>query len=138
MKTLLALVLGMAMLLFAATIYAEPDEICCTWVNMNYKSGGPPQKLIYHQDGTYHGYAKQDSKDAILSRTYSIIKKWKDSSGIIWYQIRWDGKLKESGYDLVKLSDNGSTLEYVTKKDECPKNINAQDPSYCKYSRKKP
>ena len=75
MKKLFLLALCSSLLIFATNSYSGSDEICCTWVNTNYTSGDPPQKLIFHFDGTFACYDTQKTSDALKRGTYSIDEK---------------------------------------------------------------
>jgi len=135
MKTLFRTAVCVAMVIIPAMAYSESDEIFSTWVNTNYASGSALQKLIYNFDGTFAGYPTTESTDPIQQGTFTILKKWKDSEGNIWYQIKWDGILDEAGYMLAKLSDNYTSLEYVMKPNQIPEEINVKDSSYRRYNR---
>jgi hypothetical protein len=52
MRAFLAFVVCTALLLYPAEIFAQSDEICCTWINTEYASGDRPQKMIFNYDGT--------------------------------------------------------------------------------------
>ena len=135
MKTLFISALCIFLLFYAEKTFSESDEICFTWVNLKYTSGDPPQKLILNDDGTFASYISKTSTDALKRGTYSIRKKWKDSEGNIWYQIKIQGPLDEREYELARISNNGNTLEYVFKYDEFPVDIKANDTNYRKYTR---
>ena len=105
---------------------------------MEYSEKGPPQKVIYNNDGTFATYPTKQSTEPCCRGTFTIMREWQDSRGNLLYEVK-RSELRASGfkvvYKLIKLSDAGNAMEYVTKSDTCPKNINADDPSYCKYSR---
>jgi len=133
MKTLFVSALCILLLFYAEKTFSETDEICCTWVNLKYTSVASPQKLILNYDGTFASYISKASKDALKRGTYLIRKKWKDSEGNKWYQIR--GLLGEIEYGLARISDNGKTLEYVFEYDKFPVDIKPNDTNYRKYTR---
>ncbi len=135
MKKLFLLALCSSLLIFATNSYSESDEICCSWVNTNYTSGDPPQKLIFHFDGTFACYNTQKTSDALKRGTYSIDEKWQDSEGNIWYKIKMREPMSETKYKLAKISDDGKTLEFICKSDKYPADISLGDENYCKYSR---
>ena len=133
MKALFVSVLCIFLICYAEEIFSEADEICCTWVNLKYSSSDSPQKLIINYDGTFASYSSKASTDALKRGTYLIRKKWEDSEGNKWYQIR--GLLDEVEYGLARVSDNGKTLEYLYKHDQFPVDIQSDDASYRKYTR---
>jgi len=73
--------------------------------------------------------------DALKQGTYSIRKKWQDSKGNIWYQIKIQGPLDEREYELARISNNGNTLEYVFRYDVFPGDIRSNDTNYRNYTR---
>jgi hypothetical protein len=135
MKKLFLLALCSSLLIFATNSYSGSDEICCTWVNTNYTSGDPPQKLIFHFDGTFACYDTQKTSDALKRGTYSIDEKWQDSEGNIWYKIKMREPMSKTKYQLAKISDDGKILEFICKTDKYPATISLEDEAYCKYNR---
>jgi hypothetical protein len=136
MKFYLALVLSIAFLFFTGTTFADAEELYGTWVNMDYKWGRPPQKLIHKSDGTFESFMNADSKVPSWRGTEVIDEKWKDSKGNIWFRIKWSGNWGESGYELAKISNSGNTYEYVFSNDEYPKEIDPKHKYYRIYTRK--
>jgi hypothetical protein len=134
MKKLLLLALCGSLLIFATNSYAESDEICCTWVNTNYTSANPPQKVIFNFDGTFASYKTKNTSDALKRGMYLIAKKWQDSEGNIWYQIKMLDPKSGTRYKLAKISDDGKILEFVCKTDKYPADISSKDTAYCKYT----
>ena len=61
-KLLTALILGAALMVFfwnalageKAYVPKDNEELYGTWVNMDYKTADPPQKLTYKSDGTMY------------------------------------------------------------------------------------
>ena len=135
MKKLLLLALCSSLLIFATHSFSESDEICRTWVNMDYSSGNPPQKLIFNYDGTFAGYNTKTSNDALNTGMYTITKKWNDSEGNLWYQIKMQDPKSETRYKLAKISADGKVLEFICKSDKYPADISPNDTTYCRYSR---
>ena len=135
MKTFLTLALSIFFLLFTSITFAESDELYGTWVNMDYKWGRPPQKLIFKSDGTFESFVNADSKASTWQGTNLIEKKWKDSEGNVWFKIKWSGNWGESGYELAKISNSGNTYEYVFSNDEYPKEIDPKHENYRIYTR---
>ena len=135
MKTFLTLALSIFFLLFTSITFAESDELYGTWVNMDYKWGRPPQKLIFKSDGTFESFVNADSKASTWQGTNLIEKKWKDSEGNVWFKIKWSGNWGESGYELAKISNSGNTYELVFSNDEYPKEIDPKHENYRIYTR---
>ena len=135
MKTFLTLALSIFFLLFTSITFAESDELYGTWVNMDYKWGRPPQKLIFKSDGTFESFVNADSKASTWQGTNLIEKKWKDSEGNVWFKIKWSGNWGESGYELAKISNFGNTYELVFSNDEYPKEIDPKHENYRIYTR---
>ena len=135
MKTFLTLALSIFFLLFTSITFAESDELYGTWVNMDYKWGRPPQKLIFKSDGTFESFVNADSKAPTLQGTNLIEKKWKDSEGNVWFKNKWSGNWGESAYELAKISNSGNTYEYVFSNDEYPKEIDPKHENYRIYTR---
>ena len=137
MRVLLAIFTSLGVLIMLAGIaHAQPDEICFTWFAANGAAANHPQKLTYNYDGTFACYAAKDSMDPTRRGTYMIIKKWKDEEANVWYQIKSFGPGDESGYELVKISDQGRKLEIVRASDTAPLEVSANDNSYCQYVRR--
>ena len=135
MKNFLALALSIALLFFTSITFAESDEIYGTWVNMDYKWGRPPQKVIHKANGTFESFVNADSKVPTWKGTNLIEKKWNDSKGNIWFRMKWSGNWGESGYELAKISNSGITYEYVFSNDEYPKEIDPKHKNYRIYTR---
>jgi hypothetical protein len=134
-KKLLLLALFTTLLIFATNLYAESDEICCSWVNTNYTSGDPPQKLNFHFDGTFACYNTQKTSEALKWGTYYVAEKWQDSEGNTWYKIKMSDPRSPPKYMLARISGEGKVLEFMCKPDKYPTDISSKDRSYCKYER---
>ena len=136
MRKLLLVILCLFLLFLSVESLAGSDEICCTWINTAYTSGNPPQKLVFHFDGTFASYTKSDSIDALRRGMFSITKKWRDSGGNIWYQIKMQDPKSATRYKLAKISHDGKILEFICKTDQYPLKMSSTDADYCKYNRK--
>ena len=136
MKTIiwLACVLGILGLPFLAQ--ADSDEICCTWVNPSYTSHTPPQIQIRNADGTFADYADRESTDPLRRGTFTIMKKWRDDAGNIWYRIKRQTGSDEPRYELAKISDGGQTLELVIRHDDFPSVLDPANEGYRRYTRR--
>lgn len=145
MKSILALILSVILLTFAADSIAfnadklfhfagDNEELYGTWINMDY-TGRPAQKLVFNPDGTAGSSASVDL-DTHWKIRYLIVGKWTDSEGNIMYKSHWVGNWREEGFSLHKISNSGGTLEYVFDHDDYPKEIDPKHSNYRKYTRK--
>jgi hypothetical protein len=135
MRRLLLVIICLSLILLTVESLAGSDEICYTWINSEYSSGNPPQKLVFNYDGTFASYAKSVSNDAFRRGMFTITKKWKDSEGNIWYQIRMHDPQAVTRYKLAKISHDGKLLEFICKTDKYPLKMSSADADYCKYNR---
>ena len=124
MKTLLALVLGVALLVFTGNVLAEekayePEEnevLYSTWINEEYD--GPQPRHHKHarwdikSDGTWASYYRSASAKPVWRGSYSIVEKWTDKAGV-WYKITFKNETYNNinCYALTCVSDSGSTME---------------------------
>ena len=135
MKVLIVAAICISLMFYASEAFSESDEICCTWVNTKYVSGDRPQKLMFNFDGTFVTYNTKTSTEALQRGTFQIAKKWKDSGGNIWYQIKMQNPEYGTKYKLAKVSKDGDKLEFVCKPDKYPAEIDKKEPEYCNYLR---
>ena len=85
-----------------------------TWVNTDYKGGDLPQKIINYPDGTYENYGQLTSTKPGNWGKVTIIDKWVDSKGNVWYRSQWEILyLGTKGNEMGKISDSGNTWEYI-------------------------
>lgn len=134
MRVLIIATLSISLLFFVGSAFSKSDEICCTWLNAKYDSGERPQKLIFNYDGTFETYRTQASRDAIMRGVFHIAKKWQDSKGAIWYQIKMMD-MYGIKYKLARVSQGGEKLEFVCQDDKYPAEIKINASSYCSYLR---
>lgn len=135
MKVLIVAAICISLMFYVGEAFSESDEICCTWVNTKYVSGDRPQKLMFNFDGTFVTYNTKTSTEALQRGTFQIVKKWKDSGGNIWYQIKMQNPEYGTKYKLAKVSKDGDKLEFVCKSDKYPAEIDKNEPEYCNYLR---
>ena len=141
MKLILALILSVALLAFTVDSIAgergyfakDNEELYGTWINMEYK-GMVPQKIVRKPDGTSEIFISADLKKPSYKARYLITGKWKDSDNNIWYKIHWVGEWSTEGYSLLKISNSGKSLEYVTDT-KYPTEIDPKNIHYRKYTR---
>jgi len=96
----------------------------------------PMQKIIYNFDGTTTQYTQADSDKPAFKSKYLVTGKWTDSEGNIMYKTHWVGNWREEGYSLIKISNSGSILEYVSNVRDYPNKIDPNHVKYGKYNRK--
>ena len=135
MRALFVAAICISLMFYAGEAFSESDEICYTWVNTKYVSGDRPQKLMFNLDGTFVTYNTKTSTEALQRGTFQIVKKWKDSGGNIWYQIKMQNPKYGTKYKLAKVSKDGDKLEFVCKSDKYPAEIDKNEPDYCNYLR---
>jgi hypothetical protein len=88
------------------------DAYTGTWINEEAGWGTP--KRVFFPDGTWKEYIGIDTERAFCESEDIIIDKWKDSKGNIFFESSWECLIHgDSGYQLVKISDSGNTLELL-------------------------
>jgi hypothetical protein len=143
MKSTLAFILIITLMAFTADAFAgerayfakDNEELYGTWINMDYLSK-PSQKVVFNSDGTGGSSSQADSKELMWKFRYLITGKWTGPDGNILYKDHWVGDWGEEGYSLLKISNSGKTLEYVSDRYKHPNKIDAKHPFYRKYTRK--
>ena len=83
-----------------------------TWINPeeDYRM----VKMVYFPDGTWKRFRGIDSEYFACEGEDILIDKWKDSTGNIWFEARWQCFIHGyGGYLLAKISDSGNTLELL-------------------------
>lgn len=135
MKIISAVAILFFVALYPGITLAESDEICCTWINASYKSDKPPQKIMFHYDGTFATYNVKKPTDAIARGTFQIVKKWTDSDGSLLYQIVMNDPVQGRMFKFAKVSQGGKKLEFVSQPVSFPTEISASTSSYCTYVR---
>jgi hypothetical protein len=128
------------------------EELYGTWINKSYgghydplPSRGDPQKEVIDSDG-YHVFRFVDDPGQYFVGAETIISKWTDSEGNIWYKTykgAWsdvNGKTKVPHF-LYKLSKSATVRECVYAIRDTytpsafPTKIDPKDPSYLLYNR---
>ena len=144
-KLLTALILGAALMVFFGNALAgekayvpkDNEELYGTWVNMDYKTADPPQKLTYKSDGTIYSSIYAESRMLLWKTKFQITAKWKDSEGNIWYKGHWVVvDTGQEGFSLYKISNSGKTCEYIFAHNECPTKVDTEHRNYRIYYRK--
>jgi len=141
MKSLLALVLSITLVVFAAGALAgergyiaqDNEELYGIWLNSGKSQG--PQEQIFRPDGTY-----EYLRGAIIARgRYLITGKWNDSQGNILYRYHYvvhEAFGEYEFYILAKISNSGNTLETLRDSETYPTEIVQETPLIQKYTRK--
>ena len=142
MKSLLALILSITLVAFAAGALAgergyivqDNEELYGIWINLSKSRGN--QEQIIKPDGTYE-YIRGATKGRAR---YLITGKWKDSQGNIFYRYHCVAIDPQGGgiefYVLAKISNSGNTLETLHDSETYPTDIEQEVPFYRKYTRK--
>ncbi len=142
MKSLLALILSITLVAFAAGALAgergyivqDNEELYGIWINLSKSHGA--QEQIIKPDGTYE-YIRGATKGRAR---YLITGKWKDSQGNIFYRYHCVLNDPQGGgleiYVLAKISNSGNTLETLHDSETYPTDIEQEVPFYRKYTRK--
>jgi hypothetical protein len=138
MKTILVIMLSLALLIFAETTSAESENIWGTWVNTEQPKGRyhhVSEKRVFSPDGMVKFYYYESSQSPEFEGTYAITEKWTNSDGNTWYKMKASGKSIKYGdkaewYFLARISDSGKTLEYVYHPLEYHKKLDPNQPSY--------
>ncbi len=118
--------LGILMLFVAPLVLAEDQKkeisvdeamkyFCTTWINpAYYESEFFTGIKIMNKDGKWEFYSNETSKSPMYIGTYTIEKSWIDKGGNVWLHVIFDeGDAFPKKYALVKISDDGNTLELV-------------------------
>ncbi|HDY89020.1 MAG TPA: hypothetical protein ENH82_13015 [bacterium] len=104
------------------------DELVGTWINSDYSFRA--QKVVVEPDGIYLMYKKiEDTTYTLGTGTLKLIEKWADSKGNIYCKIRSD-QPSHPVYELDKISNAGTVLEYIQDYKEYPTEI---DPNNLRY-----
>ncbi len=127
-RTLILVFLIMAVLIIAGSCATgkkayeakEDEELFGTWVNLEelrraeeteYDDRGQARKIVFHPDGTLDFYWTSTSTRK-GDGTFSIIEKWTDDEGNIWYKsIQKVPSLNMIAHALTKISNSGNTME---------------------------
>jgi hypothetical protein len=91
------------------------EEIYGTWVNTDYSGRSfQPQKIVNYHWGAYDIFMKADNDLVSYKGALTIIDKWTDSEGNIWYKSYFkENSTSGVNFELGKFSNNGNTWEFV-------------------------
>ena len=105
-----------------------------TWINTDY--GGDTQaKIINHPDGIRELFTSVTSTTKYARKEKStILEKWQDSDGTIWYRGYWEGisSAVAKGYEMGKISNSGNTWEFLWASEDYP--IEEWEPDRFEYN----
>jgi beta-lactamase regulating signal transducer with metallopeptidase domain len=94
----------------------QDEEIYGTWINTEYSGDLTyEQKYVQYSWGYFESYSKVGSKTPVNvnTGTSTLVDKWTDTGGNIWYKEYVRCQVYGGLYQIVKISDNGDTLEYM-------------------------
>ena len=134
------LILILAVLLASCATTKTPlpadniDELVGTWINPDYSTR--TQKIVVEPDGIYVSYYTIEGTVQYDSGTLKLIEKWADSKGNIYCKIRSD-QPDYPVYELDRISNAGTVLEYIRDTRDYPTEIDPNDLNYRIYHRQK-
>ena len=110
------------------------EEIYGTWINEDLIPQKIGQKRIYYYWSYGETYRELSSETPAMKWTFTIVNKWKDSEGNVWYKyfIR-DNEFIYIEYWITKISNNGTVFESVCNVGEFPTvdELNDDHFNYC-------
>ena len=113
---ILALVVALMLIGCASQQYVPKDdeELYGTWLNTDY-SGVPHtyycQKIVYSFGGGFGAYSFAKDVSTYPGK-FTIVDKWTDSHGNIWYKVSFSITNKAyAGDALIKISNNVTVLQ---------------------------
>jgi len=97
------------------------EEIYGTWVNAKYDGISYEQKIVYYYWGYGEFFRTLTNENLASKFGFTIIDKWSDSEGNIWYKTY---EISDNDYSvyftLNKISKDATVLEYVDKLGDYP------------------
>jgi len=105
-----------------------------TWINSKYDVRPDEAKIVCHPDGTTDNYNKTTDVAPRDHSKYTIEQAWYDRDGNIWYKATFMiiGQYG-IGYELGKLSNNATVLEFVVSVVEYPEELDPMRNYYIYY-----
>ena len=98
------------------------EEIWGTWVNPEH-SGGPfyPQKVVNHYWGSIDIYMKATDPAPMFKGAHTLVEKWKDRDGNIWYKLYWrDSSGPALYFEIDRISKDGRVFEFCFDMSDFP------------------
>ena len=135
MNRLLALALTVLVLTLPNSVFADSEELCGTWINVDLKDSRSV-KVIFKPDGKFERFRNNvDSKIPYREGTYKITEKWTDTEGNIYYKCLQSDNHGRQSKHLCKLSQSGKIIEIVWGHNEYPAEVSPRPGFYDKYTR---
>jgi beta-lactamase regulating signal transducer with metallopeptidase domain len=113
-----------------AYVAKENEELYGTWINPDYDKFIFKARMINKPDGTYQAFLTLNSPLSVYSGIITIVDRWIDSKGDIWYKCTVDGARGDGCscfYELHRISNSGSTWEFVFSSIDYPEKIDPDD-----------
>jgi hypothetical protein len=108
------------------------NPVSGTWINTEVGFYKP--KVVWY-DGRYEQYTAIENETPYCYGDIEVLEKWMDSNGDIFLENRWECEYhRNMGYELLRISDSGNTLERLYTKGE--KRIVEWDPGNLHYTYK--
>jgi hypothetical protein len=100
---------------------SQNEEMYGTWVNAKYDGMAHVQKFVYYYWGYGEEFRKVADKDPSAKWTFTIVDKWSDSDGSIWYKSYVITNNDFSvWFILSKISNHGTVFELVENVGDFP------------------
>jgi beta-lactamase regulating signal transducer with metallopeptidase domain len=107
------------------------EEIYGTWVNKNYDGIDYEQIIVYY----YWGYGEfvryVTDKETSMKFSFTIVDKWSDSEGNIWYKTY---EITNNDYSIIytlnKISNDATVFEYVDNVGDFPTRADLNKTNY--------
>jgi hypothetical protein len=116
--------------------YNEP--IYGTWINEEYEvKVYEDQKLVYYNWGYAEEYHRVSDKNTSNKFTYTLVEKWEDADGNVWYKELDQTQGGKLWYLIDRISKDGTTLESAMGYSDFPKesDLNPSTAGYRIYHR---
>ena len=119
---------------------SDSEEIYGTWINTGYSGEQSfAQKYVHNTWGYCEYYSKVENKNPAIGwdRTSTLVDKWTDARGNVWYREFASFHWGDRCYLLVKISNDGTTLEYIWNRRNFPveADLNRESATYRIYYR---
>ena len=115
-------------------VKAPIEPLYGTWTNPDYNTVTKIAKLIFKPDGTFIEYNHTDITMYLGPYKYTIAESWMDSDGNKYYKVDIALGIR-SWYELWRINETDTVLEFVRSNIECPTEIDLTDATYVIYYR---
>ena len=110
-----------------AYVATDKEELYGTWVNLDILV----QKKIIYPDGKDETFYSKSAVNPFVTGQITIIKKWTDRKGDIYYHCTWSSNVEPSTqYWLIRISDSGNVVEIVSSPIDFPNKVDPNDLDY--------